>query len=178
MARSGGIEYEDITNIKKNTRISTLGNDASENMQVKMVASSWFNVRKVDFGTGAAKVTVRAKGTGKLDIRTSLSPRGTIATLEFSSEDMEEKTIDVDATKFKGVKNNIYFVVSEGELYVDSWQFRHETDGINEMEAYEPVKKEVYDLSGRKLTNAQNHRGMIIEQYTDKNGVKRTRKTF
>ena len=91
---------------------------------------------------------------------------------------MEEKTIDVDATKFKGVKNNIYFVVSEGELYVDSWQFRHETDGINEMEAYEPVKKEVYDLSGRKLTNAQNHRGMIIEQYTDKNGVKRTRKTF
>jgi arabinoxylan arabinofuranohydrolase len=113
MARSGGIEYEDITNIKKNTRISTLGNDASENMQVKMVASSWFNVRKVDFGTGAAKVTVRAKGTGKLDIRTSLSPRGTIATLEFSSEDMEEKTIDVDATKFKGVKNNIYFVVSE-----------------------------------------------------------------
>ena len=178
MARSGGIEYEDITNIKKNTRISTLDNDASENMQVKMVASSWFNVRKVDFGTGAAKVTVRAKGTGKLDIRTSLSPRGTIATLEFSSEDMEEKTIDVDATKFKGVKNNIYFVVSEGELYVDSWQFRHETDGINEMEAYEPVKKEVYDLSGRKLTNAQNNRGMIIEQYTDKNGVKRTRKTF
>ena len=36
MASCGGIDYEDYTNIKKNSKVSTLENDASENMQVQM----------------------------------------------------------------------------------------------------------------------------------------------
>jgi arabinoxylan arabinofuranohydrolase len=85
MASCGGVEYEDMTNINKNTQISTLGNDASENMQVKLKAGSWINVRQVDFGTtGADRFVLRAKGTGKMDLRGSLSTRGTIATIELS----------------------------------------------------------------------------------------------
>ena len=184
MARSGGIEYEDITNIKKNTRISTLGNDASENMQVKMKVGSWINVRKVDFGTaGADKIILRAKGTGKMDIRTSFNERATIATFEFSSTELEDHVIEIPEdklAKFKNVKSNFYFIVTEGEdVYVDSWKF-HEigTAGIQTVSNSQLSNSQFYDLSGCRLSGAQNHRGIVIEQYTDENGVKHTRKVL
>ena len=84
MASCGGVDYEDFTNIKKNTKINKLGNDASENMQVKMKPESWLNLRGIDYGsTGAGKFTLRAKGTGKMEIRNGNSPRTTVATIEF-----------------------------------------------------------------------------------------------
>jgi arabinoxylan arabinofuranohydrolase len=184
MATCGGIEYEDITNIKKNTKISTLGNDASENMQVKMEVGSWINVRKVDFGTtGADKIILRAKGTGKIDIRTNFNPKNAIATIEFSSTDFEDHTIEIPEDKlarFKGVKSLLYFIVTEAEnVYVDSWQF-HEigTSDIQTIENSKPVQRKIYDLSGRSLSEGQNHRGIVIEQYTDENGVKHSRKVL
>ena len=184
MANCGGVEYEDITNIKKNTKISSLGNDASENMQVRMKVGSWINVRKVDFGTtGADKIIFRAKGTGKIDIRTSFNPKGTIATIDFSSTDMEDHTIEIPAdklAKFKGVKENLYFIVTEAEnVYVDTWQF-HEigASGIQTIENSKPIQRKIYDLSGRSLSDGQNHRGIVIEQYTDENGVKHSRKVL
>lgn len=184
MANCGGVEYEDITNIKKNTKISTLGNDASENMQVKMEVGSWINVRKVDFGTtGADKIILRAKGTGKIDIRTNFNPKNAIATIEFSSTDFEDHTIEIPEDKlarFKGVKSLLYFIVTEAEnVYVDSWQF-HEigTSDIQTIENSKPVQRKIYDLSGRSLSEGQNHRGIVIEQYTDENGVKHSRKVL
>ncbi len=184
MANCGGVEYEDITNIKKNTKISTLGNDASENMQVKMEVGSWINVRKVDFGTtGADKIILRAKGTGKIDIRTNFNPKNAIATIEFSSTDFEDHTIEIPEdklAKFKGVKSLLYFIVTEAEnVYVDSWQF-HEigASGIQTIENSKPVQRKIYDLSGRSLSEGQNHRGIVIEQYTDENGVKHSRKVL
>jgi arabinoxylan arabinofuranohydrolase len=184
MANCGGVEYEDITNIKKNTKISSLGNDASENMQVKMKVGSWINVRKVDFGkTGADKVILRAKGTGKLDIRTGSSPKNSIVTIEFSSTDLEDHIVDIPENKLKkcqGEKTNLYFVVSEGDdVYVDSWKF-HEigASGIQTIENSKPVQREIYDLSGRRLSEGQSHRGIVIEQYTDENGVKHSRKVL
>ena len=123
MASCGGIQYEGMTNIQKNTKISTLGNDASENLQVKMEPNSWIAVRKVDFGsTGAKAFSLRAKGTGKLDLRTSSSPRATLATIEFSSTDFEDHALILPEGKFKGVKNNLLLVLTEGEdVYVDAW---------------------------------------------------------
>ena len=184
MANCGGVEYEDITNIKKNTKISSLGNDASENMQVKMKVGSWINVRKVDFGkTGADKVILRAKGTGKLDIRTGSSPKNSIVTIEFSSTDLEDHIVDIPENKLskcQGVKTNLYFVVSEGDdVYVDSWKF-HEigASGIQTIENSKPVQRKLYDLSGRRLSEGQSHRGIVIEQYTDENGVKHSRKVL
>jgi arabinoxylan arabinofuranohydrolase len=180
MASCGGIQYEGMTNIQKNTKISTLGNDASENLQVKMEPNSWIAVRKVDFGsTGAKAFSLRAKGTGKLDLRTSSSPRATLATIEFSSTDFEDHALILPEGKFKGVKNNLLLVLTEGEdVYVDAWKFTKEGSGIDEMESSDPVKTQCYDLSGRKLSDTSNHRGIVIEQYIDKNGVKHSRKRY
>ena len=179
MASCGGVEYEDFTNIKKNPKISQLGNDASQNMQVNMKAGSWINVRKVDFGTnGAIKFTLRAKGMGTMQLRNGTSPRTTIASIEFSSTEMTEQTIDLPAGKMKGVKNNLYLVANDAtDFYVDAWQFTaYDPTGIEEVVSSQKAKQQRYDLSGRQLSNANNHRGIVIEQYTDENGVKHSRK--
>ena len=183
MASCGGVEYEDFTNIKKNGRISNLGNDASENMQVKMKADSWINVRSIDYGSvGAGKFTLRAKGTGTMEIRSGNSPRTKAATIEFSSTDFEEQTVDIPAGKLIGVKTNLYLVVTAAtDFYVDGWQFTEAgTDGIEEVSNTQHLTPitQTYDLQGRRLSDAHQHRGLVIEQYTDENGVKHSRKRF
>ena len=165
MASCGGVEYEDFTNIKKNTLVSTLGNDASENMQVKMKEGSWINQRKLDFGTkGASKFTLRAKGTGVMEIRTS-RPVKALATIEFSSTQMENHSIDLDPTKLRGVKNNLYFVVTSADnVYVDAWQFsENNPDGIEDVRvsSSSSANKGSYDLGGRRLR--KTNKGIIIK---------------
>ena len=164
MATCGGVNYEDMTNIKKNTRISTLGNDASENLQVKMKEGSWINVRGVDFGTdGAAKFTLRGKGTATLELRTARAGRP-ITTIEFSSTEMEEKTFEVDATKFKGVKGNFLLAVkSATDFYVDAWKFTN-TTGIQKVSDNQHVTSntKAYDLSGRRVDGKSNSKGIRI----------------
>jgi len=180
MASCGGVEYEDFTNITNNTKVSTLGNDASENMQVQMKAGSWINQRSVDFGTtGGAKFTLRAKGIGTMQIRLGSRTAQAAATIEFSSTEMEEHTVELDASKFVGVKN-VYFVVTAADnVYVDAWQFiEADPSGIEEIVNSKKVKQQRYDLLGRQLSDANNHRGIVIEQYTDENGVKHCRKVL
>ena len=164
MATCGGVNYEDMTNIKKNTRISTLGNDASENLQVKMKEGSWINVRGVDFGTdGAAKFTLRGKGTATLELRTARAGRP-ITTIEFSSTEMEEKTFEVDATKFKGVKGNFLLAVkSATDFYVDAWKFTN-TTGIQKVSDNQHVTSntKAYDLSGRRVDGKRYTKGIKI----------------
>ena len=105
MASCGGVKYEDFTNIKKNGRINSLGNDASLNMQVNMKAGSWINVRGINYGEpGATKFTIRAKGTATIELRNGSSTRTKVTTFDFSSTEMEEQTFDVPANKLKGVK--------------------------------------------------------------------------
>lgn len=179
MASCGGIDYEDFTNIKKNGKINTLGNDASENMQVKMKDGSWINVRKLDFGTaGADRFTLRAKGTGTLEIRTSRQAGRPLATIDFASTEMEDMTFELDASKFQGVKNNIFFLFTAAtDVYVDAWQFTEVgSAGISEMESNKAVDGQRFDLSGRRLSDSYHHRGIVIEQYTDVNGIKHSRK--
>ena len=178
MASCGGVDYEDFTNIKKNTKINKLGNEASENMQVNMREGSWINVRNVDFGAGAEKFTVRAKGTGTLDIYSGSKPmRKPITSIEFSSTEMEDHTIEVDATKFKGVKNVCFLVSAGDDVYVDAWQFTEAgSSGIHEVNNGNTTEHQSYDLLGRRLSDSHQHRGIVIEQYTDENGVKHSRK--
>ena len=178
MASCGGVDYEDFTNIKKNTKISSLGNDASENMQIHMKETAWISVRKVDFGTtGADKFTLRASGTGTIDIRSSISPRGTLATINFSSTEMEEQTFDIPVNKFQNVKNNLYFIVTSAtDFNIDAWQFTEQgTTSINDINSNETTKSQTFDLSGRRIDSRQQ-RGIVIEQYTDEKGVKHIRK--
>ena len=180
MASCGGVDYEDFSNVKKNGRISSLGNDASLNMQVQMKAGAWINVRKVDFGeTGADRFTLRAKGTGTLEIRTIRLGASAVATIDFSSTDMEDHTIEIPVEKFKGVKNQLFFVVTAADnFYVDAWQFTEVgSAGIQDVKVEKSnLKSQTYDLTGRRLTGSNQHHGIVIEQYTDENGVKHTRK--
>lgn len=182
MASCGGVDYEDFTNIKKNTTISALGNDASGNMQVKMRAGSWINVRGLDYGeAGATKFTIRAKGTATIELRNNTSSRTKVATIEFSSTEMEEQTFDVPAAKLTGEKYNLYiFVTDATDFYIDAWKFSNEqSSGIQVVEDGAPITNMVrYDLSGRRLSDASQYRGIVIEQFTDNNGVRRTRKTL
>ena len=170
MGNCGGVNYEDFTNITKNTSISTLGNDASRNLQVKMKAGAWINQKRVDFGaTGADKFTLRAKGTGTLEIRLGAKSLKTVATVNFASTDMKEQTIEVDPTQFKGIKSVFFVVTSADNFYVDAWQFTEQgATGIqNIRHQTSDVRHQTYDLSGRRLSGAQQHHGIII-----KNGKK------
>ena len=177
-ATCGGLEYEDFTNVKKNSRINTMGNDASENMQVKMDAGDWTLVKKVDFGTtGASKLMLRAKGTGKLEIRANRKGGTPAATVEFSSTDMQDHVVDVDIARFKGAKNLYFLITSATDAYLDAWQFFEEgADGIQTVEQSSAVKHQSYDLTGRAVSPNHQAGGVVIEQTTDANGMKHYRK--
>ena len=172
MGNCGGVNYEDFTNIEKNTSISALGNDASRNLQVKMKEGSWINQKRVDFGsTGADRFTLRAKGTGTLEIRLGAKSLKTVATVNFSSTAMEEQTIEIDASQFKGIKSVYFVATAANNFYVDAWQFTEQgATGIQELKANSQQPKansQIYDISGRRVSGNQQHRGIII-----KNGKK------
>ncbi|MCR4853462.1 MAG: family 43 glycosylhydrolase [Prevotella sp.] len=177
MSTSGGVEYEDYTNIKKASS-SNLGNDASENLQVSMNAGDWTTIRKVDFGNvGAKSFTLRARGSGTLEIRLGRRGAKPVARLEFSSADFEDHTISLDAEKVKDVRQ-VYFVFTEAEgVQFDAWKFEENTTvGINAIENGTQTTIRKYDLSGRLVPTDASHQGIIIEQYVDEQGVKHQRK--
>ena len=181
MSTSGGVNYEDFKNLKTVSK-SSLGNDASENLYVKMAAGAWTMVRKVDFGTnGARSFTLRARGTGKMEIRIDSKTKAAAATVAFSSTTFQDFTVDLDPTLFKKV-HHLYFVFTEStNAQFDSWQFaEYDPTGVFEIETTEDIQseKQFFDLSGRRLPKDSKHRGLVIEQYTDENGTKKVRKHF
>ena len=178
MATSGGVSYENFTNITKATNINTLGNDASRNLQVKMSAGAWTQVRKVDFSSqGATSFMLRAKGTGTLEVRLNSKTAKASATLDFSSTAFEDHVINVDPTVFKGVKTVYFVFTSATNVQFDAWQFTNEQpDAIALPTNTTPSTVTTYDLSGRRLTTRHPRHGIVIQQYTDGNGTKRTRK--
>ena len=178
MASCGGVNYEDFKNIKLITSKNTLGNDASENMYIKMAAGSWTSLRNVDFGeNGANSFILRAKGTGSFQIRTA--SKGTpIATMQFSSTDWQDHVMELDPSLFKGTKQFLFLVFTEADnVQFDAWQFTEVgSTGIqptfNVQRSTSNVQSsksnvQPYDLSGRRVSDSQQHRGIII-----KNGKK------
>ena len=179
MASCGGVGYDDFKNIKTITSKNTLGNDASENMYIKMAPGSWTSLRNVDFGeTGAKSFLLRAKGTGTFEIRTA--SKGTpIATMQFSSTDWQDHVMELDPAVFKGTKQFLFLVFTQAEnVQFDAWQF-YETDpsAITAVPGAVTEPSARYDLNGRRISNASN-KGIVIEQYQDANGTTHTRKRF
>ena len=165
MSTSGGINYEDFSNIVKVTTLNGLGNDASKNLQVKMNKGAWTMVRNVDFGSeGANSFTLRTKGTGKLEIRLDNPNAKAAATVEFSSSVFLNHTVSVDPTLFKGVKKIFFMFMESTNVYFDSWQFSLEQpSGIQPFVNTEKTPSAVYDLSGRKhLSNQGLKSGVYI----------------
>jgi arabinoxylan arabinofuranohydrolase len=178
MATSGGVSYENFTNISKNTSINTLGNDASRNLQVKMEAGAWTQLRKVDFSSpGATSFMLRAKGTGTLELRLNSKTAKASATLDFSSTTFEDHVIDVDPAVFRGVKTVYFVFTSATNVQFDAWQFtKQDPDAVALPTSTAPSTFATYDLSGRRLTTPHPRQGIVIEQYIDGNGTKRSRK--
>ena len=178
MATSGGVSYENFTNISKNTSINTLGNDASRNLQVKMEAGAWTQLRKVDFSSpGATSFMLRAKGTGTLELRLNSKTAKASATLDFSSTTFEDHVIDVDPAVFRGVKTVYFVFTSATNVQFDAWQFtKQDPDAVALPTSTAPSTVATYDLSGRRLTTLHPRQGIVIEQYIDGNGTKRSRK--
>jgi arabinoxylan arabinofuranohydrolase len=179
MATCAGVEYEDFENVKKNGRINSLGNEASLNMQVKMEEGSWTMLKKVDFGNnGASQITVRAKGEGTIEFRLGRIGAKPSASFNISSDEIQDYTVEVDPTKFSGART-IYLVASSGTVYFDAWQATDsQASGIQETVKSKPLNTKIYDLSGRQILEGQRYSGIVIEQYTDENGVKHSRKVM
>ena len=165
MSTSGGINYEDFSNIVNVTTLNSLGNDASKNLQVKMNKGSWIMVRNVDFGSeGANSFILRTKGTGKLEIRLDNANAKPAATIEFSSSVFVNHTISVDPTLFKGVKRIFFMFMEANNVYFDTWQFSLEQpSGIKPFVSAEKTTSAVYDLSGKKhLSNQGLKSGVYV----------------
>jgi hypothetical protein len=84
---------------------------------------------------------------------------------------MEEQTIEIDASQFKGIKSVYFVATAANNFYVDAWQFTEQgATGIQELKANSQQPKansQIYDLSGRRVSDNQQHRGIVI-----KNGKK------
>ena len=179
MASCGGVNYENFKNVSNNTSISSLGNDASRNMMIKMAPGSWTAMRNIDFGeTGAKSFVFRAKGSGKLEIRLGRTAQA-IATIEFSSTALEDHILEIEPETLKGTKSYLFFVFTQAEnVWFDSWQFFETApSGITAVPEATTEPSARYDLNGRRLSNASS-KGLVIEQYQDANGTTRTRKRF
>jgi len=165
MASAGGVMYDDFKNIKTVPAKNTLGNDASENLYVKMAPGSWTSVRKVRFGANGAKSFIlRAKGTGKLEIRLISRTARASATLEFSATNFTDFTLDLDSTKFSGVRN-VFFVFTEANnVQFDSWQFiENLPDDIENIKANDPKgTSHVYDLTGKTMQVISQKKGIYL----------------
>ena len=168
MSNSGGISYSDFTNITKKTSISSLGNDASQNMQVKMQAGSWTQLRKVDFGkNGARSFTIRLKGTGTVELRWGMTSVAK-ASFDFSSTTWQDYTFAVDPTVFNGVHTLFIGFPNAKNVFFDTWQFSEEDlTAVKAVEKEQKADGRTYDLSGRRIDNATKKSGIYI-----KNGKK------
>ncbi len=162
MATCGGVMYEHFTNITKNTSVSTLGNDASRNMQVKMSAGSWIMVRNVDFGkNGASRFMFRTKGTGTIELRLGKITNDPVATMEFTSRVYADNELDVDPSVFKGSNKKLFIVFTKAtNLQFDAWQFT-EDDPTPVVSPLLPEDEPLlFDLQGHRVTNPT--RGIYI----------------
>lgn len=100
-----------------------------------------------------------------------------MATVEFSSTNMEDHVIDVDVTRLKGIKSLYFLITSATDAYLDAWQFTESgADGIQTVEHNSVVKRQSYDLTGRAVSPNRQAGGIVIEQTTDANGMKHYRK--
>ena len=162
MSCSGGVNYEDFSNVTSATSVSTLGNDASQNMQVKMKAGAWTLVRNADFGSeGATAFTLRAKGTGTMEVRIDSKNGKKIAIVDFSSTTLQDHTVSVDPTVAKGVHHMFFVVTSATNVQIDSWQFTPVTNAVAAPMTDTNAQAAYYDLSGRRLQHNGN-RGQVV----------------
>lgn len=120
--------------------------------------------------------TFRVKGTGTLEIRLGNVTSKAAATMEFSASALANQTIEVNPELFKGVKNLCFVFTAAENVQFDAWQFSVYPTGIASNSTSSSSSRQYHDLSGRFLPNGGHQRQIVIEQYTDRQGQKHTRK--
>lgn len=90
---------------------------------------SWIYVRGADFGYGASEFTAKVKGKGRIEVRLDDISSEAAAFIEF---DCGEYTNIRSSgfSNFEGRNHNIYFVFSDKDIELASWQFTKGEDKL------------------------------------------------
>lgn len=141
MSTSGGISYSDFNSIEK-VDYNVYDNDASKNLYINMRNGSWTMLRSVDFGAkGANGMMLRAKGSGKFEVRLDKIDNSPSAVIEFSSNDYADHTTTANAAMLNGVHDVYLFFTEANNVWFDAWQFTESSKAPGEFEtATEAVK--------------------------------------
>ena len=84
--------------------------------------------------------------------------------MEFSATNFTDFTLDLDSTKFSGVRN-VFFVFTEANnVQFDSWQFiENLPDDIENIKANDPKgTSHVYDLTGKTMQVISQKKGTYL----------------
>ena len=74
--------------------------------------------------------------------------------------------MELDPAIFKGTKQFLFLVFTQAEnVQFDAWQFIEDgATGIQDIRHQtSDVRHQTYDLSGRRLSDTQQHRGIVIK---------------
>lgn len=144
-------------------------------------SGGWTMVKGVVFGTdGIEKFTANLQGEGTLEIRLDDIEADPVASLDFSTPEAAEVSIDCP-TSITG-SHDVYFLFTEtrGEVKFDMWQFDGKgPDAITntEMEDSTPLRYEYYLPNGMRLTE-RPAAGMYIRKTYYSDGSVKTDKKF
>ncbi len=83
---------------------------------------SWLYVRGADFGYGASEFTAKVKGKGRIEIRLDDISNEAAAFIEFDCGEYTNVRSS-GFSNFEGRNHSIYFVFSDKDIELASWQF-------------------------------------------------------
>lgn len=100
-----------------------IGYESGTNPAAKSLSEgAWLYVRGVDFGYGAKELVAEVKGKGRIEVRLDDIDSAPVAFIEFDCEEFTK----VRSTAFAWFGNrnhNLYFVFSDADIALKSWQF-------------------------------------------------------
>ncbi|MCQ2223847.1 MAG: glycoside hydrolase family 43 protein [Bacteroidaceae bacterium] len=178
-ARPVGTELMEAETMANCAGVKVTKLNTSTNVVSDIQAGDWTVVRGMLFPEGAKSLTLRLKGTGKLEIRPNKLTAAPIATVEFKRSVIGNVSVDLEKAIPEGTAYNyLYFVFTEAtgtSVSFDRYQFSPMTlDEITPVEAPEAgddmvVGETFYNLQGVKLPGRPTH-GLYISKKMLKNG--------
>lgn len=113
-----------------------IGYTEGRNPAVKSGAKgAWIYVRGADFGRGASEFTANVKGKGRIEVRLDDINSKAVSFIEFDSPEYI-KVRSTNFEQFDGRNHNVYFVFSNADMELASWQF---AKGDEQLRPEEPI---------------------------------------
>ncbi len=125
---------------------------------ISLDKGAWVYIKGADFGYGADSFTATVKGKGRIEVRLDDIDSKAIAYIEFDNNDFKTVTTD-KLSSFDGRNHNVYFVFSDEDIELKSWQF---TKGEDTLRAEEPITNtEVHYQPVKFLGQVENPYGAL-----------------